>query len=96
MQFLYDQLASRVHSRSFNVANWPNVSGSFAVGQGPISDVAQGISRCQPYHVPGFLFTVALTRGWWFQLGADTPGASIHKGKSGRCRRRRGRKCRRL
>ena len=32
MQFLYDQLASRVQSRSFNVANWPNVSGSFAAG----------------------------------------------------------------
>ncbi|KAF8135442.1 phospholipase B [Boletus edulis] len=24
MQFLYEQLASKVHSRSFNVANWPN------------------------------------------------------------------------
>lgn len=30
MQFLYDQLSSRVQSRSFNVANWPNVSGNFA------------------------------------------------------------------
>ena len=96
MQFLYDQLSSRVPSRSFNVANWPNVSGRFAVSQRPMSHVVEGISRCQPCHVPGFPFTVALARGWWFQLGADTPWGSIHKSKSGRRCCRRGRKCRRF
>lgn len=30
MQYLYNELSSKVNTRSFNVANWPNVSGNFA------------------------------------------------------------------
>lgn len=96
MQFLYDQLSSTVQSRSFSVANWPNVSGGFTTGQRPISYDAKGISRCQPCHVPGFLFAVALTCGWWFQFGASTPWVFVHKSENTRCRRRCGRKFRRL
>ena len=92
MQFLYQQLSSRVQSRSFNVANWPNVSGSAVVYQRPMSYVAKGISRRQPRHVPGFLVTVAFTRGWWFESGANTSRVAVHKSEGGRCCRRCGRK----
>lgn len=46
MQFLYDQLSSRVQSRSFNVANWPNVSANLATGQKSVSYRTKGVSRC--------------------------------------------------
>lgn len=96
IQYLYDQLSSIVQSRSFDVANWPNVSGSCTMNQTPMSDDSTAISGRQPCHVPGLVFAVALTCRWWFQPGASTSRVLVHESKNTRCNCRCGRKCRRL